>query len=146
MKENSVNKPVVVLDSNVVFSGLFSSKGYSYELLELLRAGAFQIALTPPLLFEYEDLLFRPGKIPHISSDELDAFLDWLTFIARRQRVYYLWRPKLPDPRDDLVLEAALAASAKFIVTFNAKHFRPAESLGILALDPFQFIRQYLEL
>jgi predicted nucleic acid-binding protein len=107
--------------------------------------GAFQIALTPPLLFEYEDLLFRPGKIPHLSSDEMDAFLVWLTHIALRHRVYYLWRPRLPDPRDDLVLEAALAASAKFIVTFNTKHFRPAESLGILALDPFQFISQYLE-
>jgi predicted nucleic acid-binding protein len=140
-----LRKPIVVLDSNVVFSALFSSKGYSFELLNLLRAGAFQIALTPPLLFEYEDLLFRPGKIPHLSSDEMDAFLDWLTHIALRHRVYYLWRPRLPDPRDDLVLEAALAASAKFIVTFNTKHFRPAESLGILALDPFQFISQYLE-
>ena len=75
----------------------------------------------------------------------MDAFLDWLTHIALRHRVYYLWRPRLPDPRDDLVLEAALAASAKFIVTFNIKHFRPAKSLGILALDPFKFISQYLE-
>ena len=75
----------------------------------------------------------------------MDAFLDWLTHIALRHRVYYLWRPRLPDPREDLVLEAALAASAKFIVTFNTKHFRPAESLGIIALDPFQIISQDLE-
>jgi predicted nucleic acid-binding protein len=129
----------------VVFSALFSSKGYSFELLEHLRAKAFQIAITPPLLFEYEDLLYRPGKIPHLAPEEIDAFLNWLTFIARHHRVYYLWRPRLPDPRDDLVLEAALAASANFIVTFNLKHFRPAESLGILALDPQLFISQYLE-
>jgi predicted nucleic acid-binding protein len=96
-----LGKPIVVLDSNVVFSALFSSKGYSFELLKFLRVGAFQIALTPPLLFEYEDLLFRPGKIPHLSSDEMDAFLGWLTHIA--------------------------------------------ESLVILALDPFKFISQYLE-
>lgn len=113
--------------------------------MSLLRTGAFKIALTPPLLFEYEDLLCRPGKIPHLEPKEINAFLNWLTLIAQRRRVYYLWRPRLPDPRDDLVLEAALAASAKFIVTFNTKHFRSAESLGILALDPFQFISHYLE-
>jgi putative PIN family toxin of toxin-antitoxin system len=140
-----INSPIVVLDSNVVFSALFSSKGYSFELLGHLRDEAFQIAITPPLLFEYEDLLNRPGKIPHLAPKEIDAFLNWLTFVARRHRVYYLWRPRLPDPRDDLVLEAALASSAKFIVTFNAKHFRPAGSLGILALDPHQFISQYLK-
>jgi putative PIN family toxin of toxin-antitoxin system len=137
--------PVVVVDSNVVFSSLFSSKGYSFDLIELLRAKAFKIAITPPLLFEYEDLLCRPGKIPHLTREEIDAFLNWLTFISRRHRVHYLWRPRLPDPRDDLVLEAALASSAKFIVTFNARHFRPAESLGILALDPYQFISQYIQ-
>jgi predicted nucleic acid-binding protein len=54
-----LGKPIVVLDSNVVFSALFSSKGYSFELLKLLRAGAFQIALTPPLLFEYEYPLLK---------------------------------------------------------------------------------------
>ena len=60
-----LRKPIVVLDSNVVFSSLFSSKGYSFELLKLLRVGAFQIALTPPLLFSDVDLLV---VVPHEGS------------------------------------------------------------------------------
>ena len=136
---------MVILDSNVIFSALKSSKGYSFELINLLRAGKFSVALTPPLLFEYEDLLKRPGYLRHLTPDEIDGFLDWFTSISRLHRVYYLWRPVLSDPKDDLVLEAAVSSSSTHIVTFNGKHFRPAGSFGVSVLEPADFINQIVQ-
>lgn len=56
---------------------------------------------------------------------EIDAVLDNLCAVADFQMVYFLWRPCLPAPKDDMILELAVAAQATRIVSFNAKDFRP---------------------
>jgi predicted nucleic acid-binding protein len=55
-------------------------------------------------------------------------------------RIHFLWRPHLPDPKDDSVLELALAGNAPFIVTHNTRHFHPSVSLGIRAVTPDEFL------
>ena len=47
----------------------------------------------------------------------------------------------LPDPKDDLVLELALAGSAQFIITRNTRDFQGVDSLGIQAVTPDGFLR-----
>ena len=55
-------------------------------------------------------------------------------------QVHFLWRPLLPDEDDHMVLEAAIAASANFIITFNKQDFEPAKSFGIQMLTPREFM------
>jgi predicted nucleic acid-binding protein len=87
-------------------------------------------------------VLNRPGILPPVfGPEEITRFLDWFVSVSTRYRVHYLWRPRLPDPRDDLVLEAAVAASARYIITFNVQHFRDLASLGIVVLTPGQFLK-----
>lgn len=131
----------VVLDTNVVVAGLRSRRGAAYRLLTLVGSGAFEHCLSVALLFEYEAAAKRPGvgiRLPHRIIDEI---LDYLAASARRLRIHYLWRPVLSDPRDDLVLEVAVAGGCKTIVTYNARHFAGSEQFGIRVQTPAEFLR-----
>ena len=54
----------------------------------------------------------------------------------------HLWRPFLPDPLDDLVLELAVEANAECIVTHNRRDFAGAEQFGVRIVSPGTFLRQ----
>ena len=130
---------LAVVDSNVIFSGLRSSRGFSFDVIQALRQGSFKSVLTAPLLFEYEDLL-RRGGIAHLNDRDINEFLDWFASVSSLHEVFYLWRPLLPDPEDDHVLEAAVAAGAGCIVTFNVLDFAPAAAFGVDVVTPAEFI------
>jgi len=55
-------------------------------------------------------------------------------------RIHFLWRPYLQDPKDDLVLELALAGAAEVIITHNLRDFKGVQSLGIAAMTPNAFL------
>ena len=128
--------PRIVLDTNVLYAGLYSASGKSHQLLKALLDGRIRIALSTPLLFEYEDVLKRNQAVLNLVDAEVDAVLDQLCALADFQTVYFLWRPCLPDAKDDMVLELAVAAQVRHIVTFNAKDFRPASQFGIDVITP----------
>jgi putative PIN family toxin of toxin-antitoxin system len=126
----------IVLDTNVLYAGLYSARGTSHRLLRAVLDGRIRLVLSTPLLFEYEDVLKRNQSVTKLTSTEIDIVLDQLCAMADLHSVYFLWRPCLPDPKDDLVLELAVAARASRIVTFNAKDFRPASRFGIQVIPP----------
>ena len=131
----------VVFDTNVIISALKSATGASFRLLSLVRSGVLRPAVTAPLMFEYDDVASRPGKLPHLSPSEITGFLDWFVSIASQHKVHFLWRPLLSDPKDDLVLEAAVAARAEYLVTHNTSDFDGAASLGVRVVTPAQFLK-----
>lgn len=126
----------IVLDANVLYAGLYSANGKSYQLLKTIASGQVRIALSTPLLFEYEDVLKRNQPTLGLSDTDVDIVLDNLCAQADLQAVYFLWRPTLPDAKDDMVLELAVAAQVPRIVTFNAKDFRLASRFGIEVVTP----------
>ena len=128
--------PRIVLDTNVLYAGLYSASGKSHQLLKAIADGRVRIALSTPLLFEYEDLLRRSHEVLNLSDAEIDVVLDNLCALADFQAVYFLWRPCLPDAKDDMVLELAVAAQVPRIVSFNARDFRPASRFGIEVVTP----------
>ena len=90
---------------------------------------------------EYEEVAKRPGLLPHLDSPKIDAILDLICLRAVEQRIYFLWRPFLPDPDDDMLVELAIAAQVRYIVTSNLSDLSPACSLGIEVLEPRDFLR-----
>jgi predicted nucleic acid-binding protein len=60
--------------------------------------------------------------------------------LSQLQEIHFLWRPLLTDPKDDMVLELAVAAQASHIITFNAGDFRPAAAFGIRTASPAAFL------
>jgi len=135
----------VVLDTNVLVSGLRSRRGAAFRLLSLAGTGAFEHCLSVGLLFEYESALKRPGMVAKLSSRQLDAILDYLCSSAHRQEVYYLWRPVLRDPSDDLVLEVAVAGECQSLVTYNVRDFVGSERFGIRIQTPAEFLTELEE-
>lgn len=140
----SKSPPRIVLDTNVLYAGLYSASGKSYRLLNAIACGQVHIALSTPLLFEYEDVLKRNYPMLGLSDAEVDVVLDNLCAQADFQSVYFLWRPCLPDAKDDMVLELAVAAQVPHIVTFNVKDFRPAARFGIDVITPKTLLEELL--
>ena len=131
----------VVLDSNVLVAALRSRNGASFRLLQLLREGRFEVALSVPLTFQYESVLIRHAKELALSKQEAISLVDYFCRVAHRQEIHFRWRPTLSDPSDEFVLELAVAAECSFIVTHNIKDFRGAQRFGISIVTPGEFLR-----
>ena len=67
----------------------------------------------------------RPGMFVRSPISDEERKVLWAAFASRCQwvRVYYLWRPNLPDEADNHVVELAVAGRAEVIVTYNTRDF-----------------------
>lgn len=133
----------LVLDTNVLVAGLRSSQGASFRLLSMIgRTQAFEINLSVPLVLEYEDVLRRRQPLPHLEEADVDRVLDFLCRVGNHREIYFLWRPVLRDPSDDMVLELAVESGSDTIVTHNVSDFAGAETFGIQVETPRQFLER----
>ena len=136
--------PSIVLDTNVLIAGLRSPNGASFQLLQRVGTAAFEYNLSVPLVLEYESVAKRFARELGLTFGDIDDLIDYLCREGRQREIFYLWRPFLPDPQDDMVLELAVEASAEFIVTHNLKDFRGVEQFGIQAITPSAFLREHI--
>ena len=141
--ETPVSKVLqVVLDTNVLVAALRSRRGASHRLLRLIGDPRWQINLSVPLLLEYEDVLKRADVGHPLTPEEVDDVLNFLCASASLREIFYLWRPVLPDAKDDFVLELAVESGCEYIVTFNTKDFVGVEKFGVSAIRPQEFLRK----
>jgi putative PIN family toxin of toxin-antitoxin system len=131
----------IVLDSNVLVAGLRSRRGASFELLRRLRKRQFEVAVSVPLILEYEAVLLRHAEELALAPEEAIDLVDYLCAVGHRQEIRFLWRPELSDPRDEFILELAVASRAAAIVTHNVRHFTGAERFDIRVLTPGAFLQ-----
>lgn len=120
----------------MLFAGLYSSSGASHQILQLMDAGRITPVISTTLLFEYEDVLKRKQKELGLSDNEIDVVLDNICALSQFQKIYFLWRPYLKDPKDDHVLEVAVASKTNLIVTHNMQDFKGVDKFGVKALRP----------
>lgn len=132
----------IVLDTSVLIAGLRSPRGASFELLRRLGSGAFELNVSVPLVLEYEAVAKRQARELGLTAEDVDDVLDYLCSVAHHRQIFYLWRPVLRDPRDDLVLELAVEAGAECIVTHNIRDFAAAADFGIQPITPREFLRR----
>jgi putative PIN family toxin of toxin-antitoxin system len=136
----------VVLDTNVLVAALRSNRGASFRLLSLVGDERWQLNLSVPLLFEYEDVLKRADAGLILTHREIDDVLDFLCAAAKLRHIFYLWRPVLPDPKDDFVLELAVESNCDFIITFNVRDFGGIGRFGLAAITPCEFLQRLGEI
>lgn len=138
--------PKIVIDTNVLVAALRSRSGASFKLLSLVNKGRFQISLSVPLTLEYEDVLMR--QLPHLvlTADEVVKLLNYLCRVAYLHPIFFLWRPFLKDPKDEMILELAVAGSCTYIVTFNKRDFVGVRKFGIRVVTPREFLVEIGEL
>lgn len=130
----------LVIDTNVLVAALRSKQGASYLLLSLLGRGYYELYLSVPLALEYEEVLKRLAPDLGWTRDDMDDFLRILFAAARKQDIHFLTRPKLPDPKDEKVLEVAVNAGCEYIVTYNKRDFAGADTYGVQVVDAKTFL------
>jgi putative PIN family toxin of toxin-antitoxin system len=133
----------IVIDTNILYAGLYSSSGASYQLLRLIRAGQVIPCISVTLAMEYEAVLSARRVELELTQEQLAGFLGYFVNQSERIKIFYLWRPGLRDPGDDMVLETAVAARADYLVTHNTKDFTGADRFGLRVVTPGWFIRNY---
>lgn len=132
----------IVLDTDILVAALRSKRGASFKLVSLIGRGSFEISLSVPLVLQYEEVLRRQRRSLHVTQNRIAAFLDYLCSVAKLHEIHFLWRPYLSDPQDDMLLELAVNAGCEYIVTYNKRHFRSVEKLGIEVLTAREFLER----
>jgi putative PIN family toxin of toxin-antitoxin system len=102
----------VVIDTNVLVAALLSNRGASHRLLRLIGDERWQLNLSVPLVFEYEQTLNRVCTGGPLSRNDVDSLIRFLCAKANLRLIFFLWRPLLPDPKDDFVLELAVESKS----------------------------------
>jgi len=120
----------IVIDTNVVLSALFSNRGKSYKLMELLTAkaadGLKYNVVSVPLALEFEEVLLRPKNretYDYFSQEDIGLIISDIIHVSYQTELHFLWRPFLKDSFDDKVLETAVNGQANAIITYNTKDF-----------------------
>ncbi len=126
----------VVLDTNVVVSGLLHQKGAPAAILDAATSKQFRCYISEPLLAEYREVLTRSylGMDQHRAVRFVRELREVAIFVVPRKRVAVA-----RDPDDDRVMECALEARADFIVTGNIRDF-PAQFHGVRIVTPRDFL------
>lgn len=134
-----------VIDTNV-FVGACLGQGAAWRVVRACIDGRVRPLLGAALLAEYEDVLGRaaPFLRGRLSPEERQELLD--IFVARCEwvRVYFTWRPNLPDEADNHLVELAVAAGAPFVVTRNLRDLQHAELKfhGLRCVAPQAFLKE----
>ena len=135
----------VVIDTKVFVSACLGS-GPANKVLSACLMGTCQPLMGSALFLEYEDVLGRSGlwaKSPLTAGDRADL-LDIFLASCRWTRVYFAWRPNLPDDADNHLIELAVAGGASVIVTRNLRDLtrRELQFPGLRTLDPAAFLKE----
>jgi putative PIN family toxin of toxin-antitoxin system len=132
----------VVLDTNVLVAAVRSRQGASFALVSSIPSPEFQPCLSVGLYTEWQEVLTRAENLPpDRTSEDALGFVRYLASQCHLQEIHFLWRPFLPDADDDMVLELAVAAGCRHIITHNVKDFHGSERVGVTALSPREFLK-----
>lgn len=135
----------LVLDTDVVVAAMRSPRGASAALLRTAQSARVTILLGVALAVEYEAVCHEPEHqiAAGLSQKEVNQFVTAVIALAEPITIHYLWRPKLRDPNDEMVLEVAVNGQADAIVTFNKKDYGSvAKEFNVEVLLPAQIIKR----
>lgn len=128
-----------MLDTNVLVASLRSDRGASRQLLTGALDRRFEVLASVPLIIEFEAVLTRPEHLAAsgLTAQQVNEVLDAFVKVSIPVHLGFLWRPRLKDPADEMVLETAVNGAADWLVTFNLRHLaEPAREFGIRVARP----------
>lgn len=125
-----------------------SAAGDNREVLRRCFQYHAQPLIGAALFHEYEDLFHRPEPLDAspLSPGERKRLLAAFLSVCEWVKVYYLWRPNLPDEADNHLIELAVAGAADAVITNNVSDLRRGDLQfpGLQVLTPAEFLRSEL--
>ena len=129
----------------MVVAALRSRVEAGNAVLRLVAKGSVTALATSPLFLEYEDVLKRPEhRLAHgLTPEAVDEFLAELAARIEPVEVHFQWRPQSRNPKDEMVLEAAINGQADALVTYNIADFAQArERFYVSVLTPAALLKK----
>lgn len=135
----------IVVDTNVFLGACLGTGAANKVITACLKKQAVPLMGTA-LFNEYEDVLARTELFAasNLNQEERSELLDIFLAVCEWTRIYYTWRPNLPDEGDNHLVELAVAGNAKFIVTRNLRDVSRMELNfpNLIVLTPEAFLQE----
>ena len=129
----------IVLDTNVLVSGLLNPNGAPGRIVDLIIAGQVQVLYDDRILGEYREVLSRPQLA--IDPSSAQALIDYLRLSGEYVLALPLPETTLPDPNDVMFAEVAVSGKADAVVTSNSRHFSGMKTGDVKICSPSEFIQ-----
>ncbi len=138
----------VTLDTNILYQALYSRSGASHAVLQLIRLGEIQLALSIPVFEEYREVLLRKKTRDEtgLSTEEMEKVLEFIALIGVATPIDYLWRPNLRDEADNCFVELAVASGSEYLITRNIRDYTVGNELRLDSfriVTPNEFIQEW---
>jgi putative PIN family toxin of toxin-antitoxin system len=132
----------VVLDANVLVSGLLSHKGPPGQILDEWLSGNFQLFVSQETLEELLRVLRYPHISERLSQEQTTELLRKIGETAEMVKGTVKLRVLTIDPTDNMYLACAVEARADYLVTGNRDHFEEAGSKyrDVAIVSPREFL------
>ena len=133
------------MDTNVIIAAMLSPSGKNRDALRYCLEGKALPLMGAALFHEYEDVMRRsePMQKCLLRPEERQVLFEAFLSVCEWVRVYFLWRPNLPDEGDNHLVELAIAGGADTIVTNNVRDVRRGELTfpNLRILTPSEFLQ-----
>ena len=130
----------VVVDTNVLVAGLLNPYHAPGAVVSLASSGALILCYDARIILEYKEVLSRPKfQFDKNSTEDLLQFLQ-----SNGEEIPAHPLPlRLPDQHDEMFLEVAVSAQARYLITGNLKHYPVSKRQGVKVSSPAEFIESY---
>jgi putative PIN family toxin of toxin-antitoxin system len=132
---------LVVLDTNVIVSGLMSDTGKPAKIIDLALENHFQVAYDDRILGEFEDVLARPELRIHPARTR--AVIAYIELTGKLIIPDAFSGEGSQDPDDLPFVEVFIASHADALVTGNFQHFAPLVNKNLAVFSPAQFLENF---
>jgi putative PIN family toxin of toxin-antitoxin system len=136
----------VVLDTNVLVSGLTTHDGPSVQIINAVQAEDLQVVISLAIIEEFNEVIIRPNLLQ--KYPEVSQFVDDLLDFLRANAILVEGKPENPlildDPDDDFVVACAIDGQADYIVSGDSHLLELGQYLGIAIMNPRQFVDKVL--
>ena len=127
----------IVLDTNVLVSGLLTPFGPSGQIVRMISSGELILYIDARILFEYREVLHRPKF--KFNKDHISNLLDFIKRYGQFISSLPL-KNRLPDPDDEPFLEVAIAGKVRSLITGNIVHYPLSSRERIKIFSPSEFL------
>jgi putative PIN family toxin of toxin-antitoxin system len=130
----------IVLDTNVLVSGMINAHGAPGRIVDLIREERLELVVDDRVLDEYREVLRRPKFERYFDRDAIGDIMNFL-----EQNTSYAVPVEsiagLPDPDDAPFAELALSVGVP-LVTGNVRDYPECVLHSVSVMTPAEFLKQ----
>lgn len=136
----------VVLDTNQHISAIIRPTGHPAQIVKLWRIGLIELAISPPILEEFEIVVHRPRiqRKYNLSDANIAEYLEVLRTFTILVPGTITINAVPDDPDDNIIIACAIEAEADVIISGD-QHLLSIESYqGIPIIKAVDFLSHYI--